>query len=108
VYRFIFSLNQFPLSMFAFFLVFAKLIFFASLKWGNNFLKIMPGSHGSLTKAGKVRSATPKVDRTGVNKDPKEIPRIRNKANYIKRVINDQYGGQATSMGAQKHDRKKY
>ncbi|MHA1197560.1 MAG: 30S ribosomal protein S30e [Promethearchaeota archaeon] len=27
----------------------------------------MPGSHGSLTKAGKVRQQTPKVERTGVN-----------------------------------------
>ena len=67
----------------------------------------MPGSHGSLTKAGKVRSGTLKVDRTGVNANPKEIPRIRNKANYTKRVINEQYGGQATSMGAQKWDRRK-
>jgi ribosomal protein S30 len=64
-------------------------------------------SHGSLTKAGKVRSSTPKVGKTGVNAKPKEIPRIRNKANYTKRIENDQYGGQATSMGAQKWDRRK-
>ncbi|MGQ4914647.1 MAG: 30S ribosomal protein S30e [Candidatus Asgardarchaeia archaeon] len=44
----------------------------------------MPGSHGSLTKAGKVRSQTPKVER---RERPPVIPRIRNKRNYIKRVI---------------------
>ncbi len=66
----------------------------------------MPGSHGSLTKAGKVRSATPKVARTGVNAKKKAIPRIRNKDNYKKRVIYKKYPGQAHSMGAQKHDRK--
>ncbi|MHA2260090.1 MAG: 30S ribosomal protein S30e, partial [Promethearchaeota archaeon] len=27
----------------------------------------MPGSHGSLTKAGKVKSQTPKIERSGVN-----------------------------------------
>ena len=27
----------------------------------------MPGSHGSLTKAGKVKMQTPKVERSGVN-----------------------------------------
>lgn len=66
----------------------------------------MPGSHGSLTKAGKVRSATPKVARTGVNSKKKGIPRIRNKVNYTKRIIHKKYSGQAHSMGAQKHDRK--
>lgn len=44
----------------------------------------MPGSHGSLTKAGKVRSQTPKVES---KQGPKPIPRIRNKRNYMKRVI---------------------
>ncbi|MHA1312148.1 MAG: 30S ribosomal protein S30e [Candidatus Helarchaeota archaeon] len=43
-----------------------------------------PGSHGSLTKAGKVRSQTPKVES---HKPPKEIPRIRNRKNYIKRIL---------------------
>jgi ribosomal protein S30 len=67
----------------------------------------MVGSHGSLTKAGKVKSVTRKVERTGVNATSKAIPRIRNKANYTKRVVNDAYGGQSTSMGAQKWDRRK-
>jgi len=44
----------------------------------------MPGSHGSLTKAGKVRSQTPKVES---HRLPKEIPRVRNRKHYFKRVI---------------------
>ncbi|MHA1270689.1 MAG: 30S ribosomal protein S30e [Candidatus Helarchaeota archaeon] len=43
-----------------------------------------PGSHGSLTKAGKVRSQTPKVESHRI---PKEIPRIRYRKNYIKKVV---------------------
>ncbi|MHA1818853.1 MAG: 30S ribosomal protein S30e [Promethearchaeota archaeon] len=66
----------------------------------------MPGSHGALTKAGKVRNQTPKVPRTGVNARKKKIPRLRNKDNYIKRVIKKRFGGQPNSMAAQKHDRK--
>ncbi|MHA1431928.1 MAG: 30S ribosomal protein S30e [Candidatus Freyarchaeota archaeon] len=51
----------------------------------------MPGSHGSLTKAGKVRSQTPKVQ----GKERRmPIPRIRNKRNYIKRIINERIPGQ--------------
>ncbi|MCL5788830.1 MAG: 30S ribosomal protein S30e [Candidatus Marsarchaeota archaeon] len=41
-------------------------------------------SHGSLTKAGKVRSSTPKVE-------PKprrsSVPRIRKRAIYFKRLV---------------------
>ena len=66
----------------------------------------MPGSHGSLTKAGKVRQLTPKVPRTGVNSHSKKIPRVRNRKLYVKRVILNQYGGQANSIAAQKHKRK--
>jgi small subunit ribosomal protein S30e len=65
----------------------------------------MPGSHGSLTKAGKVRQATPKVPRTGINSHSKKCPRIRNRKLYIKRVIQNKFGGQANSMSAQKHNR---
>jgi len=41
-------------------------------------------SHGSLTKAGKVREATPKIPAK-----PKKnlIPRRRNKRNYKRRII---------------------
>jgi small subunit ribosomal protein S30e len=65
----------------------------------------MPGSHGSLTKAGKVRQATPKVPRTGVNAQSKKIPRIRFFDLYQKRIVKNQYGGQARSIAAMKHSR---
>jgi len=42
-------------------------------------------SHGSITKAGKVRSQTPKLE-PKPRKYP--IPRERNRLNYIKRVLN--------------------
>ena len=51
----------------------------------------MPGSHGSLTKAGKVRSQTPKV-KGKVRKSP--IPRVRNRVNFDKRILNNQKIGQ--------------
>ena len=51
----------------------------------------MPGSHGSLTKAGKVRSQTPKVVS---HKLQKEIPRIRNRKHYNKRIIQSKDVGQ--------------
>jgi len=44
----------------------------------------MPGSHGSLTKAGKVRSQTPKVEGKQ-RKHPS--PRLRNRENFIKRFV---------------------
>ncbi|MBD3354248.1 MAG: 30S ribosomal protein S30 [Candidatus Lokiarchaeota archaeon] len=66
----------------------------------------MPGSHGALTKAGKVRQQTPKVPRTGVNARKKKIPRVRNRENYIKRVVKKRYAGQPDSRGAQKHKRR--
>ena len=51
----------------------------------------MPGSHGSLTKAGKVRNQTPKV----VSKRPKKLnPRMRNRKNYFKRVVLSEAIGQ--------------
>ncbi len=67
----------------------------------------MPGSHGSLTKAGKVRELTPKKERTGVNARSKKIPRRRYKMLYEKRIVKDKYGGQANSMAAQKYNRRK-
>lgn len=45
----------------------------------------MAGSHGSLAKAGKVRNQTPKVE--GRERHT-PIPRVRNKRNYLKRVVN--------------------
>ncbi|MHA1733611.1 MAG: 30S ribosomal protein S30e [Promethearchaeota archaeon] len=66
----------------------------------------MPGSHGSLTKAGKVRAQTPKIDRTGVNARKKFIPRRRNRLHYKKRVLKNRFAGQPASMGAQRHQRQ--
>jgi len=44
----------------------------------------MPGSHGSLSKAGKVRNQTPKVE----GKPRRSlVPRVRNRKNYIKYVV---------------------
>lgn len=51
----------------------------------------MAGSHGSLTKAGKVRNQTPKVEarpRKGLT------PSLRNKKNYIKRIVKEMPVGQ--------------
>jgi len=41
-------------------------------------------THGSLTKAGKVRAQTPKV--VGIVRKSAS-PRIRNRRNYVKRVL---------------------
>lgn len=42
-------------------------------------------SHGSITKAGKVRSQTPKIE-PRPRKSP--TPRERNRSNFVKRVLN--------------------
>jgi len=42
------------------------------------------GTHGSLTKAGKVRSLTPKLE--GKPRPPTN-PRKRNRSNFRKRII---------------------
>lgn len=41
-------------------------------------------THGSLTKAGKVRAQTPKVE--GATRKSM-TPRRRNRANYVKRIL---------------------
>lgn len=41
-------------------------------------------SHGSLTKAGKVRSQTPKIQ---PKEKHKEVPRVRNRKEFEKRVL---------------------
>jgi len=48
-------------------------------------------THGSLAKAGKVRSQTPKIAPT-----PKKgrIPRIRARRNYEKRIVLQRKAGQ--------------
>ncbi|KAG2479203.1 MAG: Ribosomal protein S30E [Nitrosopumilales archaeon] len=48
-------------------------------------------THGSLTKAGKVRGQTPKVEgrkRTGTNSS------LQNKSNFRKRLILNRFPGQ--------------
>jgi ribosomal protein S30 len=62
----------------------------------------MPGSHGSLTKAGKVKNQTPKIERTGVNGNSKKPPRQRYRALYKKRFVDGRYGGQTDSLGAKR------
>ena len=42
-------------------------------------------THGSLTKAGKVRSNTPHIPKTSLK--GKTTPRQRNKANHKKRIV---------------------
>jgi len=62
----------------------------------------VPGSHGSLTKAGKVKVQTPKVERTGVNSVKKKTPRVRFRENYKKRVLQGKFGGQKESLAAKR------
>jgi len=62
----------------------------------------MPGSHGSLTKAGKVRQQTPRISRTGVNSRKKKPPRIRYRELYESRIVKGRFGGQEDSLGAKR------
>ncbi len=41
-------------------------------------------SHGSITKAGKVRNQTPKIEPKGRKGKP---PRVRNRIEYVVRVV---------------------
>jgi len=41
-------------------------------------------THGSLTKAGKVRAQTPRIE-SAPRKSP--IPRRRNRINFVKRIV---------------------
>jgi len=51
----------------------------------------MVGSHGSLTKAGKVKGQTPRVES---RKIPHPIPRIRYRRAYIKQILKGKKAGQ--------------
>ena len=62
----------------------------------------MPGSHGSLTKAGKVKQQTPRIARSGVNSRKKKPPRIRFRELYKARIVNERFGGQQDSLGAKR------
>jgi small subunit ribosomal protein S30e len=48
-------------------------------------------THGSLSKAGKVRSQTPKVE---AKEKIKPIPKARSRRNYKKRIILQRKTGQ--------------
>ena len=48
-------------------------------------------THGSLSKAGKVRSQTPKI---AANPKKSRIPRVRSRRNYEKRVVLSRKSGQ--------------
>ncbi|GIU71541.1 MAG: 30S ribosomal protein S30e [Candidatus Nitrosocaldaceae archaeon] len=52
-------------------------------------------SHGSLTKAGKVRSQTPKVQG---RERHSPIARVRNKSNYRKRFVLKRNPGQKWNL----------
>jgi len=56
-------------------------------------------SHGSLTKAGKVRNQTPKLPK---KEKHKEVPRLRNRLEYEKRVTNAQQNNRQTVAVAAK------
>jgi len=63
---------------------------------------IIPGSHGSLTKAGKVRQQTPKIPKTGINSVNKKPPRMRFRDLYNQRIVRGKYSGQSDSLGAKR------
>jgi len=48
-------------------------------------------THGSLSKAGKVRGQTPKIEATSKRT---QIPRLRSRRNYEKRIILQRKPGQ--------------
>lgn len=56
-----------------------------------------------MTKAGKVRGQTPKVEN---NQPTKKIPRVRNFKHYKQRILQSNYAGQPDSLGAIKAKRK--
>jgi len=58
-------------------------------------------SHGSLSKAGKVRSITPKLD---AKERHSSAPRVNNRSSYYKRFILSRESGQYTP--GQRHRRK--
>ncbi|NIO36308.1 30S ribosomal protein S30e [Candidatus Bathyarchaeota archaeon] len=49
-------------------------------------------THGALSKAGKVRAQTPKMDSAKKKKSP---PRFRNRRNFEKRILLQRTPGQS-------------
>ncbi|AWR95002.1 30S ribosomal protein S30e [Acidianus brierleyi] len=54
-------------------------------------------SHGSLTKAGKVRSQTPKVQPKEKSKEP---PKLRNRMEFEKRIVKSSKTPQQRGKGS--------
>ncbi|UCH69777.1 MAG: 30S ribosomal protein S30e [Candidatus Bathyarchaeota archaeon] len=61
-------------------------------------------THGSLSKAGKVRSQTPKIERMPRKR---RIPRVRCRRNYEKRVILQRETGQNTGGSSRRRRRRR-
>ena len=59
----------------------------------------LPGSHGSLTKAGKVRKQTPKVD---AREKHSPSPRIRYRKLHWKRIMLGKAPGQPESRSSRR------
>ncbi|UCE16964.1 MAG: 30S ribosomal protein S30e [Candidatus Bathyarchaeota archaeon] len=61
-------------------------------------------THGALSKAGKVRSQTPKIESTPRRS---RIPRIRCRRNYEKRIILQRDVGQSTGDKSRRRRRRR-
>ncbi|MFN4336623.1 MAG: 30S ribosomal protein S30e [Candidatus Nitrosocaldus sp.] len=61
-------------------------------------------THGSITKAGKVKSQTPKLQAR-----PREspIPKVRNRSNYVKRLKYNRRPGQNWEIGSASSSRSR-
>ena len=59
----------------------SKVINISSKKQSSGFRKRPKGTHGSLTKAGKVRDSTPNIPS---ERKRKKIPRVKNRIKYNK------------------------
>jgi len=60
-------------------------------------------SHGSLSKAGKVRSVTPKLE---ARERHSSAPRVDNRSSYYKRFILNRDSGQYTPGKRKRRKRK--
>ena len=56
-------------------------------------------SHGALSKAGKVRLITPKIEKTESSSTPG--PRVNNRSKHRKRIILDRNAGRYGTQGGQ-------
>jgi small subunit ribosomal protein S30e len=56
-------------------------------------------SHGALSKAGKVRSTTPKIEKDKSRPSPN--PRVNNRSKYDRRIILERNKGRSGTQGGQ-------